>query len=79
MGNLCCGGNNPKVFMMQKAKPYSDLIENFKFTETGKLGNGAFGIVYKGVCKATKMECAIKVLTKKEMEEDDVESLIREI
>ena len=79
MGNLCCPNYDPKNYVVEKSKPYSELIKNYEFKENRKLGNGAFGIVYIATCRASKIQYAIKVMDIKEMEEDDIEQLKREI
>ncbi len=43
------------------------------------MGEGMFGVVYRGFCKADKKEVAIKVLSKKHMEMDEQLALESEI
>lgn len=54
-----------------------DLNETYEIGE--KIGQGKFGVVKKCVNKISSQKAAIKILSKKEMSEDDIELVFTEI
>lgn len=65
------------VASIKKATGYSDLMDIYEVKE--KLGNGKFGLVKLGVHKETGMKAAIKIMSKKEMNNQDLELVKTEI
>jgi calcium-dependent protein kinase len=43
------------------------------------LGQGSFGKVYKGVCKRTQQPVAIKIMTKRGLDDRDLEQALHEV
>jgi calcium-dependent protein kinase len=56
---------------------YADLNDIFEVKE--KLGNGKFGLVRLGIHKETGRKVAIKIITKKDMDNKDLELIKTEI
>lgn len=62
---------------LKKATGYFDLTEIYDVKE--KLGNGKFGLVRLGIHKLTGQKVAIKIMSKKEMNNEDLELVKTEI
>jgi tRNA A-37 threonylcarbamoyl transferase component Bud32 len=65
------------VRILKKTTGYSDLSEIYEVRE--KLGKGKFGLVKLGVHKQTGKKVAIKIMSKKEMKNQDLELVKTEI
>lgn len=65
------------VSAIKKATGYSDLTDIYEVKE--KLGNGKFGLVKLGIHKTTGQKVAIKIMSKKEMNNQDLELVKTEI
>jgi len=65
------------VASMKKATGYSDLNDIYEVKE--KLGNGKFGLVRLGIHKETGRRVVIKIMNKKDMNNQDLELVKTEI
>lgn len=65
------------VYSIKKCTGYADLTDIYEVKE--KLGNGKFGLVRLGVHKMTGRKVAIKIMSKKDMNNQDLELLKTEI
>jgi serine/threonine protein kinase len=65
------------VSVIKRATGYADLNDIFEVRE--KLGNGNFGLVRLGIHKHTGRKVAIKIMTKKDMDNKDLELVKTEI
>jgi hypothetical protein len=65
------------VYTIKKATGYADLTDIYDVKE--KLGNGKFGLVRLGVHKMSGRQVAIKIMSKKDMNNQDLELLKTEI
>lgn len=65
------------VKTIQQVTDYADLNEIYEIKD--KIGNGRFGIVRLGVHKETGKEVAIKILSKRQMQPNDLELIRTEI
>lgn len=65
------------VQTIRKAIGYESLTELYEIRQ--KLGNGKFGLVHLGVHKITGRKVAVKVMNKKEMNNQDLELVKTEI
>ncbi len=65
------------VYAIKKATGYADLTDIYEVKE--KLGNGKFGLVRLGIHKSTGKKTAIKIMSKKDMNNQDLELLKTEI
>jgi serine/threonine protein kinase len=65
------------VSAIKKATGYADLNDIYEVRE--KLGNGKFGLVKLGIHKTTGRKVAIKIMTKKDMDNKDLELVKTEI
>ena len=62
---------------IKKSIGYSNVLDFYELGES--LGKGKYGLVKKAMHKRTHMECAIKIVKKKELSLKDLELLKREI
>mgnify|MGYP000980124403 CR=1 FL=1 len=62
---------------IKKSIAYSDINDIYEIKD--KLGNGKFGLVRLGVHKHSKEKVAIKIMSKKEMNNEDLELVKCEI
>jgi len=62
---------------IQKAINYSNLNDIYEVKE--KLGNGKFGLVRLGIHKETGRKVAVKIMSKKDMDQTDLELVKTEI
>ncbi len=71
--------NEYKVWiqMIRKAIGYESLTDLYEVRQ--KLGNGKFGLVRLGIHKVTGRKVAVKVMNKKEMNNQDLELVKTEI
>jgi hypothetical protein len=65
------------VYSIKKSTGYADLTDIYEVKE--KLGNGKFGLVRLGVHRMTGRQVAIKIMSKKDMNNQDLELLKTEI
>lgn len=65
------------VNSIRQAIGYTDLNDIYEVK--GKLGNGKFGLVRLGIHKESKREVAIKIMSKKDMNNQDLELVKTEI
>lgn len=65
------------VAIIKRATGYSDLTDIYEVKE--KLGNGKFGLVRLGIHKETGRKVAIKIMSKKDMNNQDLELVRIEI
>lgn len=65
------------IQMIRKAIGYESLTDLYEVRQ--KLGNGKFGLVRLGVHKQTGRKVAVKVMNKKEMNNQDLELVKTEI
>jgi serine/threonine protein kinase len=65
------------VSAIKRATGYADLNDLYEIKE--KLGNGKFGLVRLGIHKLTGRKVAIKIMTKKDMTNRDLELVKTEI
>ena len=65
------------VSVIKRATGYADLNDIYEVRE--KLGNGKFGLVRLGIHKQTGRRVAIKIMTKKDMDNKDLELVKTEI
>ncbi len=65
------------VLAIKKVIGYSDINEIYEIGE--KLGNGKFGLVRLGVNKSLNEKVAIKIMSKKDMNNEDLELVKTEI
>lgn len=65
------------VKAIRKVTGYSSLTENYEIKE--KLGKGKFGLVRLGIHKGTGRKAAVKIMNKKEMNNQDLELVKVEI
>lgn len=65
------------IFKIQKAMGYTDITDIYEVKD--KLGNGKFGLVKLGIHKETNQKVAIKIMSKKDMSEMDMELVKTEI
>jgi len=65
------------VKIIKQVTGYSDLLDIYEVRD--KLGNGKFGLVKLGINKKTGEKVAIKIMSKKEMKNQDLELLKTEI
>ena len=65
------------VGVIKKVTGYADLNDIFEVKE--KLGNGKFWLVRLGIHKETKRKVAIKIITKKDTDNKDLELIKTEI
>jgi serine/threonine protein kinase len=68
---------NRWVCVIKRATGYADLNDLYEVKE--KLGNGKFGLVKLGIHKLTGRKVAIKIMSKKEMTNQDLELVKTEI
>lgn len=62
---------------IKKIMSHSDLNEIYEIKD--KLGNGKFGLVRLGIHRYTNKKVAIKIMSKKEMNNEDLELVKTEI
>jgi serine/threonine protein kinase len=65
------------ISVIKRATGYADLNDIFEVRE--KLGNGKFGLVRLGIHKQTGRKVAIKIISKKDMDNKDLELVKTEI
>ena len=65
------------ISAIKKSIGYSNILDYYELGES--LGKGKYGLVKKAIHKRTQMECAVKIVKKKELSLKDLELLKREI
>ena len=79
-----------RLYYVDNEKDYKNWVEKLKLSTgytnltdiyeiEGKIGNGKFGLIKKGINKKTRKEVAIKIMSKKDMTTQDLELVRTEI
>jgi len=62
-----------------KLKEVTNITDCYEFSGRDKLGEGAYGIVYKAQRKDTKTVCALKTIKKSSLDKTDYDCMMKEL